>query len=456
MDRIGMNLGTDAIRYAQAPITGSSGNIAPKEKIAEPQDKLDFNSGRVSLIMNADTPEALAELKEKVLQNPENKITADLPLINGFAVETNDPDIAKCANKTKPDSMEKLDLSSIGLMKGLEGSVNVWKDGRISIPEPVANVERPEANEKLDIAANTLGLNELWDKGITGKGTTICVIDTGMAQHPDYKDRIIGFKDFVNGKTEPYDDQGHGTHCTGITAGNGTASNGKYKGAAPEANLVGVKVLDRNGSGSFSDIIKGIQWAIENKEKFGIDVVSMSLGGPATQSASKDPVSLAAEKAVDAGLIMVVAAGNSGPGSGTIGTPANAENVITVGAMDDKGTLSRDDDTMAYFSSCGPTKYDGLVKPDIVAPGVNITSASNTGSGYVTMSGTSMATPLAAGVMALAAQVKPNVSPLELKEVAMKTADKLQNTNYTENQEGKGVVDPKEIIHTLAPQIDLD
>ncbi len=452
MDRIGINSGADALRLASKAAPNTTSQIK-NEKIAEPQDKMEFDgkgaSGneRVKLIMNAPNAEALSKLKENILQNPTNKITAELPLINGFAVEMDAP-------KSQTKSPMEINSTSLGIMSGIEGDINVWKDARISIPEPVANVERTE--NRMDIATHTLGLDKLWDKGITGKGTTICVIDTGMAPHPDYKDRIIGFKDFVNGKEQAYDDQGHGTHCTGITAGDGSSSAGKYKGVAPEASLVGVKVLDKNGSGSFSDIIKGIQWAIENKQQYGINVVSMSLGGPANQQADKDPVSIAAEKAVEAGLVMVIAAGNSGPGGGTIGTPAQAEHVITVGAMDDKGTIQRDDDNLARFSSCGPTSFDKRIKPDILAPGVNITAASNKGDGYVTMSGTSMATPYAAGVMALASQVKPDIKPQELKDVAMSTADKLPDPKYTENQQGKGVVDPLELIHTIAPEINLD
>ena len=426
--------------------SGISSNPITKEQpsVAEPQDRMEFeanNDGKVRLIVNADTPEALVQIKEKLsnsgnvkANNSSTTITADLPLINGIAIE--------------------VDQSQLGLIAGLGKGINVWNDGIISIPTPVKVDD--DVSIKMDVATQTLGLDKLHAQGFTGKDTTICVIDTGIAQHPDVKDRIIAFKDFVNGSEVAYDDQGHGTHCAGIAAGNGASSEGKYIGSAPEANLIGVKVLDKNGSGSFSNVIKGIQWAIENKDSLGIDVVSMSLGGRVSESSKTDPVSIAAEKAVEAGLIMCIAAGNEGPSAGTIGTPGNAEHVITVGAMNDKGTVDRSDDDMANFSSVGPTKYDGLVKPDIIAPGYKITAAAHNSTGYVEFSGTSMATPCAAGVMAIVAQVKPGINPLELKEAAMKTADKLPNPSYDSNKQGAGCIDPKELLLAVKPDLNIE
>lgn len=449
MNSIGATGGVEYLRSLSQTNTSQAASQTSQNAMptipSDPQDQMDFISslkadsvdGKVKLIINADSKESLEELKQNITKKgAEKQITADLPLINGIAVE-----------------VDEEQLGILPQLNKLGTDFHVWKDGRISIPDPIIETQQPET--RMDIAPVTLGVDKLWEAGLTGKGSTICVIDTGIAQHPDLKDRIVGFKDFVNGKTEAYDDQGHGTHCAGIAAGDG-GETGKYKGTAPEASIVGVKVLDRNGSGNFSDVIKGIQWAIENKEKFGIDVISMSLGGPVTQPSAKDPVSLAAEKATEAGIITVVAAGNEGPRPKTIGTPGNAENVITIGAMDDRGTVSRDDDKLAYFSSIGPTKFDERVKPDILAPGVNITAASHTGSGYVTMSGTSMATPFAAGVMALAAQAKPGIDPTELKEAAKGCADPLPQQNLTPNHQGKGVIDPVSLINTIAPELNIE
>lgn len=236
----------------------------------------------------------------------------------------------------------------------------------------------------------------------------------------------MAFKDFINKKTSPYDDFGHGTHVTGIIAGNGTNSSGQYKGVAPEANLVGVKVLDETGSGRTSDVIAGIQW------------------------------------------VVVAAAGNSGPAAGSINTPGINPHIITVGAADDRGTINMDDDVIAEFSSRGPT-IDGLSKPDLVAPGVGITSLAagtsylpkkNSGlegkpkaasqaeslgkppkttisDYYFTMSGTSMATPMVAGTAALILEQNPTWTPSKVKTQLMSTAMDL---GFSPNEQGAGEV----------------
>ncbi|MCL5773703.1 MAG: S8 family serine peptidase, partial [Firmicutes bacterium] len=230
-------------------------------------------------------------------------------------------------------------------------------------------------------------------------------------------------------------------------AGSGKASQGKYKGPAYEANLVGVKVLDGNGSGSFSDVIKGIQWATDNKDKYNIRVINMSLGGRASGSYKDDPVAQAVEAAVNKGIVTVVAAGNSGPGAKTIGTPAHDPLALTIGALDDRGTPDPSDDKIASFSSRGPTKYDNLPKPDVVSPGVNITAPDASNGGYTSMSGTSMATPIAAGVVASLIQADSKATPDEIKTALAKTADKVGD--YDANTQGAGVIDPYKALQEL-------
>jgi serine protease AprX len=302
----------------------------------------------------------------------------------------------------------------------------------------------------LDTAAPTIGATQEWGNGLTGKNVTIAILDTGIYPHPDLtlpNNRIVGFYDVIQGKTDPYDDNGHGTHVAGCAAGAGTSSGGKYRGPACEASLVGVKVLDANGQGSVSDIIDGVQWCLQNKDKYGIRIVSLSLGGPATESYRDDPLCQALEKVWKAGLAVFVAAGNEGPGTGTIGTPAIDPVLITVGAADDKHTVGVEDDAVASFSSRGPT-IDGLVKPDIVAPGVNIISLRAPGSTldnaypqrrvdeqYFSLSGTSMATPICAGAAALLFQAKPTATPDEIKAALLAGANDLF---HTPNAAGKG------------------
>lgn len=407
---------------SQEPVSSKVSARAP-EQTPEPAPR-----APLSLIVSAPDAGEREQLKKLFLEkDPNTRITLDLPIINGFAVEMD------------PDSVQV--LPELGKAAR---NVRVYLDDRVSIPEPPeydGTIPGPETS--LDTAVPTLELNKLWEQGITGKGVNVAVIDTGIAQHPDVKSRIIGFKDFVNGKTEAYDDQGHGTHCSSILAGDGQASEGRYKGAAPEASLVGIKVLDKNGSGAFSNVIAGIQYAIENKDKFGISVISMSLGGRISKPYKDDPVAQAVEAAAAAGIVCCVAAGNSGPGAKTVGTPGNAPSALTVGAADDKGTLDRSDDAIASFSSRGPTSFDNLIKPDVVAPGVNIMAADARG-GYRSMSGTSMATPMVAGIVAMLRQARPDLDPAQIKDILMANADPLAQGDA--NTQGKGMVDPHKAL----------
>lgn len=204
-----------------------------------------------------------------------------------------------------------------------------------------------------------------------------------------------------------------------------------------------MKVLSGSGSGSFSNIIQGIQWVVENKDKFNppIKVVSMSLGGTATKPSDDDPVCQAVEAAKNKGLVVLIAAGNSGPTAKTIGSPGIEPSIITIGAFNDMGTLDRKDDKIAYFSSIGPT-IDNIVKPDLVSPGYNITSL-KPGSGYTTMSGTSMATPVAAGLVAAILEANPSLTPDKIKEILMSTAE---NRGLDPNIQGAGYIDGEKAI----------
>ena len=277
--------------------------------------------------------------------------------------------------------------------------------------------------------------------GVSGADVTIAVIDTGIdASHESLDDldddpatdddKVIAFEDFVNSRTDPYDDNGHGTHCAGIAAGTGGDSD--YVGVAPMSRLVGVKVLDQDGFGSESDCMAGIEWCVLNKDVYGIDVISISWGADMNGDGTS-PMELACDSAVYAGIVVCVAAGNLGPSSSTVGTPASAKEVISVGAIEDSTDI-------AYFSSRGPTA-DGRTKPDVCAVGVDVTApAANSGDGYVAHSGTSMATPHVAGVAALMVEYNPYITPSEVKDI-------LHNTSLDkgdlgpDNTYGWGVVD---------------
>lgn len=301
----------------------------------------------------------------------------------------------------------------------------------------------------LNNATPTTGATTIWSKlNKKGDDVTIAIVDTGISPHADLGSRIIGFKDFISNKRKAYDDNGHGTHCAGCAAGNGALSNGLYRGTAPNASLVGVKVLDQKGSGSLSNVIAGIQWCIRNKNKYNIRVISLSLGSVAELSYKEDPICQIVDLAWKSGIVVVAAAGNSGPKAKTISSPGNHPSIITVGATDDRGTNDPADDTIANFSSRGPTP-DGIFKPDVVAPGTNIVSLrspssyldritdSRVGKNYCSMSGTSMATPLVAGICALMLSINPSLTPAEVKQKLKKGAISL---GLPSTVQGSGVV----------------
>lgn len=273
------------------------------------------------------------------------------------------------------------------------------------------------------------------DFGLDGKGSAIAVIDTGIdASHVDLKGRVIAWNDLVNRRSEAYDDQGHGTHVASIAAGQGVADE-EYKGVAPGANLVGVKVLDANGSGSMSTVMAGIDWVVSVKDQYNIKVLNLSLGTSGS-SDGKDATSMAVNRAVDAGIVAAVAAGNSGPNTKTIGSPGAAEKALTVGAMADP---SQGGFFLASFSSRGPT-LDGRAKPDIAAPGYQITAAkANSGNGYVTYSGTSMATPFIAGTVALLLEADPQLTPAQVLNVMKSTAKDLGSNGHDVDYGGGNV-----------------
>lgn len=255
----------------------------------------------------------------------------------------------------------------------------------------------------------------------------IAVIDTGIdPTHMDLDEgKVIGWVDFVRDKTEPYDDHGHGTHVASIGAGTGEGSSGTYTGVAPGAALVGVKVLDRRGSGTWEDCNAGIQWVIDNKDTYSIELMNISWGA----SGSSDGTSVTEQlvnKAVAAGIVAVLAAGNDGPKTYTIGVPAAAEEAITVGAMADVGEVGF---FQAYWSSRGPTAANdekGIperIKPDISSPGWKIMAAKyNSTDDYTEKSGTSMATPFVAGVAALMLDAESSLLPSDVKTTIMDTA----------------------------------
>ncbi len=297
----------------------------------------------------------------------------------------------------------------------------------------------------LDMSVPLIQAPEVWALGFTGKGVLVGIVDTGIdPTHPDLAGRVKASKD-MTGEGD-VDNNGHGTHVAGIVGGNGTASQGKYRGVAYECDYVVAKVLRGDGSGLMSDVIAGLEYVVDQ----GVKVINLSLGG-GTANDGTDALSVACDNAVDEGIIVCVAAGNAGPGPKTCGSPACARKVITIGATDKQ-------DGIANYSSRGPTA-DGRVKPDVCFPGSSITSAraKNTSMGvpvndfYTTASGTSMATPHATGTCALLLQKVASLKPAEVKAALMAHTKDL---HLDENTQGKGrviVIDAFQAVAAPSP-----
>jgi serine protease AprX len=358
---------------------------------------------------------------------------------------------------------EVLDLPN-GVLKQLAKHPDVF---RVHYDRPIAS-----HNYRTSI---TVGARVVQDfMGLTGAGVGIAVIDSGItAWHDDLTNktsklfpygnqRVSKFVDFVNGRTLPYDDNGHGSHVTGVIAGNGYDSYGEKTGIAPDANVVSLKVLDQDGKGTISNIIAALSWIATNGAAYNVRVVNMSVGAGIFESYWTDPLTLAAKKLTDNGIVVVAAAGNLGKNAagqlqyGAITAPGNAPWVLTVGASTTNGTLTRNDDEMAAFSSSGPTAFDFEAKPDLVAPGVGTVSLAVPGSTlyatkstflmnglralgakpYIALSGTSMAAPVVSGSVALMLQANPKLTPNLVKAILEYTAQ--QYRGYSSLRQGAG------------------
>lgn len=301
---------------------------------------------------------------------------------------------------------------------------------------------------QLDVAVPTSGGLIPYQAGYTGKGVVVAVLDTGIDPHEDLTEpsnRILAWKDFVNQKKSPYDDNGHGTHVAGIIAGNGRYSNGKYRGMAPDVKLVGIKILNEEGGGRLSDVISGIEWCIDSIAALNIKAINLSIGSEIQESYRSDPLCRLTTAAWEKGITVCAAAGNSGPEIGSINTPGINPVIITVGNLDDQNTLTNIDDILSPSSSRGPTP-DEFVKPDLVAPGTNITSL-KVGGGYTTFSGTSMATPLVTGAVALILQKKPDLKPDQIKTLLKR---KARDIGVGPNLQGAGALDLQAIFENEA------
>ncbi len=298
----------------------------------------------------------------------------------------------------------------------------------------------------LDHSGAHTGLHRAWaDFGLSGQNSLIGIADTGLDDtHPDFAGRVEGSQDFTGLVASSSKDlDGHGTHVASIACGSGAASQGRFAGAAPGAHVLAARVMGKGGTGRMSQVMAGLEWLSVN----GAHIINLSVGTSAT-SLGDDPLSQMCALLVSKGTIVVVAAGNTGPQPRTIGSPGSSAHVITVGAVDQA-------DRVVAYSSRGPTAR-GLLKPDLVAPGHEIVAARATGTSlgevvdayYTRMSGTSMATPLIAGLCALMRELQPDLTPVEVKDILQLHCLAL---NQPAVVQGTGRVDAWTVLQSLAP-----
>ena len=358
-------------------------------------------------------------------------------------------------------------------VKSLKGVKRVVEDGivKVTIDSSVPMIKAPDAWPLVD------------GKGapLTGYGIKIGIIDTGVDYtHPDLGGcfdpgcKVEGGWDFINNDPNPMDDHGHGTHVAATAGGKGVLADGtKLYGVAPDATIYGYKVLDAGGSGSWSTVTAGIDRCLDPNLDGNLtdhlDVCSMSLGGPGTPDS---PPSLASDNAMRNGVVMTIAAGNSGPGYQTIGSPGTSREAITVGAAckpEDIGRSSACSTNIASFSSRGPVKWvdttgtaQEMIKPDIVSPGVNICAAEwgtwlsdrrCKDDKHIAIAGTSMATPHVAGMAALLRQAAPQATPADIKTAIKARA--VPYSGFDENTQGKGLINTIESLKYLSPNLDF-
>jgi serine protease AprX len=321
---------------------------------------------------------------------------------------------------------------------------------------------------------SSLNVQPAWNAGLDGRGVTVAVIDSGIALNHDFSlipgdplaDRIVQRAVFNQGAYTKNDAYGHGTHVAGIIAGNGSQSGSVYKGIAPGANLISLRVSDNQGMSTESDVVSALQWVLDNKTAYNIRVVNLSLNAAIEQSYHTSPLCAAVEILWFNQIVVVASAGNTGEGGGTNAAkaaPANDPFIITVGATDERGTASLADDVIAPFSS-NATTLDGHFKPDIVAPGKNIIGALSASSwwrtdyadrvvngNYFRISGTSTAAPMVAGAVALLLQDEPNLTPDQVKYRLTATANKTW-PGYNATTAGAGYLDVSAAVNGTTTQ----
>src|SRR5215472_12951531 len=392
-------------------------------------------------------------------------------------------------------------LEPLPLVNGLVASLDGPGILSLSNNRNVVYISSDRAlSPSLSNAAPAVNAFAAWQSGYTGAGVGVALIYSGVSSHPDLnggllgQSRVVWNQSFVAGNSNTNDQYGHGTHVAGLIAGDGANSTGSkytltFKGIAPQANIINLRVLDQNGAGTDSAVIAAINQAITLQPLFNIRVINLSLGRAVYETYKLDPLCQAVEAAWKKGIVVVVAAGNNGRyqptnGYATVTSPGNDPYVITVGAMKPMGTPTRVDDLIASYSSKGPTAVDAIVKPDIVAPGNLLVSLEAPGStlytqyhanqvpysyyvnggssapssSYFTLSGTSMAAGVVTGAVADLLQKSPSLTPDQVKARLMKTAWKSlpAYSSVTDPTTGITYTDQYDVFTVGAGYLDIE
>jgi serine protease AprX len=343
------------------------------------------------------------------------RVTRDLPMVGGFAAVV--PAAAAPALRADPAVR------------------SVTPDGtvRVDAAPALLAAKPPPPPEPTAVYTKSLGADRAWLAGAKGEGVTVAVLDTGVSQHADLAGRLVDVRNDITGQVTPCmnlsgeancnDSYGHGTFVAGVVAGDGaTGGSDDYAGVAPKAKILPIKVTGRSGATDVSNVLAAIQWVVSFKSTYNIKVLNLSMSTDSEQSYRSDPFNYAVERAWDAGIVVVVSASNRGPAATTISKPGDDPLVVTVGAVDDRGTFGVGNDEIPDFTARGPTPADGIAKPDVVAPGAHMRSlmasgsfiAENSGAPagpYLRGSGTSFSAAAVSGVAALMLGRNPGMTP---------------------------------------------
>lgn len=266
---------------------------------------------------------------------------------------------------------------------------------------------------------------DCWKReNLRGSEIGIAILDSGMYVHEDLKGKIACFKNFIGGRDTVSDENGHGTHIAGIIAGNGKMSGGRYQGIAPDSHLIICKVLDQKGNGNTKEVLQALEFCIENQSRYNIRLINISIGTiPKAGRGERTDLIRGVEAAWDAGIVVVVAAGNNGPAPMSVTTPGISRKVITVGTSEEEGASGR-----------GPTPFC-IVKPEIVAPGTAVRSCANRAGAYCSKSGSSMSTAVTTGCLALLLEKYPEMTN---KEVKLRLYHRAVDLGLAKNRQGWG------------------